>query len=160
MVRYNLSLSVALVCLFRNALTLPVERAHSQLSVEKVAMVKRSEAGPEIGGANFPDPSIMKVGSTWYAFATRTIGSDIHIQVASSPDFNTWTIETNSDGTQRDALPTLPAWVYASSPNTWAPDVSLLVSHHNSRLDGIQSPNTQRCVGRWYLRDVLLSHNC
>ena len=67
------------------------------------------------------DPSIIQVGSTWYAFATRTKGASIHIQVASSPDFNTWTVESY------DALPNLPAWVDASSPNTWAPDVNQMV---------------------------------
>lgn len=65
-------------------------------------------------------PSVIQVGSTWYAFATRTIGASIHIQVASSPDFNTWTL------LNEDALPNLPAWVDQSAPNTWAPDVNQL----------------------------------
>ena len=34
----------------------------------------------------------------------------------------------DDDGTQRDALPYLPQWVYGPSPNTWAPDISQLVS--------------------------------
>ncbi|KAL1304488.1 hypothetical protein AAFC00_003478 [Neodothiora populina] len=80
---------------------------------------KRSVAGPVIT-ANFPDPGLMKVGDTWYAFATRTKGTTIHIQVASSPDFETWTV------INEDALPTLPAWIYQPSWNTWAPDVKQL----------------------------------
>lgn len=88
---------------------------------------KRSETGPVID-SNFPDPCIIYVGIEWYAFATRTKGSSIHIQVATSWDFDTWTIVNNTDGSQWDALPTLPAWVNAESPNTWAPDVSELVS--------------------------------
>jgi len=67
------------------------------------------------------------VGGTWYAFATRTIGSSIHIQVAESGDFNSWSIVKNADGSQKDALPTLPAWVSSNSPNTWAPSVDRLV---------------------------------
>ncbi|KAK5112229.1 hypothetical protein LTR62_004390 [Meristemomyces frigidus] len=75
------------------------------------------------GNANFPDPAVTEVDGKWYAFATRTIGSSIHIQVAESSDFSTWTIATNPDGSQHDALPNLPSWVNAASPNTWAPDI-------------------------------------
>ena len=67
------------------------------------------------------------MGGVWYAFATRTPGSSIHIQVAKSTDYSTWSIVKNADGSQKDALPSLPAWVLASSPNTWAPDVNQLV---------------------------------
>jgi len=68
----------------------------------------------------------------WYAFATRTIGSRIHIQIAESNDFNTWSIVTNPNGSQKDALPNLPSWVYSASPGTWAPDVNWLVSTESS----------------------------
>ncbi len=71
----------------------------------------------------------------WYAFATRTIGSSVHIQMAESNDFNTWSIVTNSDGSQKDALPNLPSWVHSASPGTWAPDVNLLVSSENALLN-------------------------
>ncbi|TKA74484.1 hypothetical protein B0A55_06446 [Friedmanniomyces simplex] len=72
---------------------------------------------------NTTHPSIIQVGRIWYAFATRTIGSTLHIQIASSPDFKTWSIVKNSDGSQKDALPNLPPWVNTGSPNTWAPDI-------------------------------------
>ncbi|KAK3673596.1 hypothetical protein LTR78_006501 [Recurvomyces mirabilis] len=97
----------------------------------EVGLIKRSEAGPQIGGANFPDPSIIQVNGVWYAFATRTIGSSLHIQIATSPDFNTWTLVRNSDGSQKDALPNLPSWVNAASPNTWAPDL-IQICHDSS----------------------------
>ncbi|KAK5166093.1 uncharacterized protein LTR77_008354 [Saxophila tyrrhenica] len=64
---------------------------------------KRWEAGPVLDEANFPDPSV--------------------ILIAKSTDFLSWQIIKNSNGSQRDALPVLPAWVDASSPDTWAPDV-------------------------------------
>ncbi|RMZ09910.1 hypothetical protein D0862_03435 [Hortaea werneckii] len=95
----------------------------AEVSLIERANIKRSMGGPLIGGANFPDPSVIQVGNTWYAFATRTIGSSVHIQVAQSTDFNNWNIVENADGSQKDALPNLPSWVYGASPNTWAPDV-------------------------------------
>jgi hypothetical protein len=73
------------------------------------------------------DPSITKVAGVWYSFGTRTIGSSINIQIAQSNDFSSWSLVQNDDGSQQDALPDLPDWVYASSPNTWAPDVQQLV---------------------------------
>lgn len=105
---------------------LPVQKT----AVEKFsirALTARSESGPVIS-TNFPDPSIIKVGSTWYAFATRTRGNGVHIPVATSTDFSSWTLLTNSDGSWKDALPTLPSWVPSDNYNTWAPDVRQLVS--------------------------------
>ncbi|KAF2094946.1 Arabinanase/levansucrase/invertase [Rhizodiscina lignyota] len=76
--------------------------------------------GPVIA-ESFADPSIIKVGSTWWAFATSH--DDINIQVATSPDFQDW---TKLDGF--DALPTagLPSWIDHNAPITWAPDVNVL----------------------------------
>ncbi|KAK8209815.1 glycosyl hydrolase [Phyllosticta capitalensis] len=68
---------------------------------------------------NFPDPSIIYWNGTWWAFATEN--ESVHIQVASSPDFVDWTYMEG-----QDALPDPPAWVNASAPNTWAPDVNLM----------------------------------
>ncbi|KAK3638140.1 hypothetical protein LTR22_017952 [Elasticomyces elasticus] len=94
-------------------------------------------------------PAVIQVGSTWYAFATRTIGGSTHIQVASSPDFNTWTLVRNSDGSQKDALPNLPAWVNAASSNTWAPDVVQLTdgSFVMYYAATTKSDTTKHCVG-------------
>ncbi|KAK3074420.1 hypothetical protein LTR53_003151 [Teratosphaeriaceae sp. CCFEE 6253] len=99
------------------------------LAVVEHALVRRAAAGPMMGGVNFPDPSIIKVDGVWYLFATRTRGNNINIQIATSPDFQTWRLVKNSDGKQKDALPALPAWVLSSSPNTWAPDVKRLSTH-------------------------------
>ncbi|KAF2718707.1 glycoside hydrolase family 43 protein [Polychaeton citri CBS 116435] len=114
----------------------------------KSTLITKREAGPAIGGANFPDPCILKVGSTWYSFATRTIGSNVHIPVASSTDFTNW--QTVSDGNgQHDALPNLPSWVDADSPNTWAPDVNHLddgtfVMYYAATS---KSNTAQHCIG-------------
>ncbi|KAH8823625.1 glycosyl hydrolase [Flagelloscypha sp. PMI_526] len=77
---------------------------------------KRSVSGPKLS-LNFPDPSLIWApeANLWYAYGTN--GNGHRVQVATSPDFNTWTIST------KEALPTVGAWVYAASPNVWAPMV-------------------------------------
>lgn len=84
--------------------------------------IKRTVTGPVIS-ANFPDPCVIEVNNVWYAFATRTKGTSIHIQIASSTDFDSWTVIND------DALPNLPSWVNSASWNTWAPDVNQLVRY-------------------------------
>jgi hypothetical protein len=42
----------------------------------------------------------------------------VHIQVAESADFNTWSLVNNADGSQKDALPNLPSWVDGGNSNT------------------------------------------
>jgi hypothetical protein len=70
---------------------------------------------------DFPDPCIIETNGRYYAFATG--GNGVNIQIASSPDFNSWSLMSGVD-----ALPgPFPSWV-ASAPATWAPDVNQLVS--------------------------------
>lgn len=83
-------------------------------------------AGPELNDANFPDPAITWSNGAWYSFATNSGG--VNIQVATSKDFFSWEFVTNPDGTHKDALPSAPAWVNMTAENTWAPDISELVS--------------------------------
>ncbi len=98
-----------------------------------VPLSKRSIAGPVIQ-SNFPDPAVIQVGSTWYAFATNN-GAQ-HIPYATSPDFNTWTV---AEG--QDALPSVGGW--SNGNNVWAPDVIQLVRkdnhHEDSRVKILQS---------------------
>ncbi|KAI7188664.1 glycoside hydrolase family 43 protein [Hortaea werneckii] len=137
------SLLVAVVQLCASS-PLPV----AEVSFIERANIKRSIGGPLIGGANFPDPSVIQVGNVWYAFATRTIGSSIHIQVAQSTDFNNWSIVKNADGSQKDALPNLPSWVYGASPNTWAPDVIEINGRFVMYYSATTTADTSKhCVG-------------
>lgn len=82
-------------------------------------LFRRSEAGPVIA-SNFPDPAVINVGPTWYAFATNN--GDMNIPMASSPDFKSWAL------LNKDALPSVPSWVNMTAENVWAPDVVQLVS--------------------------------
>ena len=69
---------------------------------------------PVLGG-NFADPSLLKVGDSWYAYATGDLVANL--QVARSRDLVHW---------QRleDALPELPAWSALQKGLTWAPEVA------------------------------------
>jgi len=95
---------------------------------------------------NFPDPSVIQVADgTYYAYATA--GNGKNAQVASSPDFNTWTwIDT-------DPLPftTLPSWIQSGTTAVWAPDVVLLTDGtyamtYSAQLAGSTNP-VLHCVG-------------
>ncbi|KAH7048298.1 putative endo xylanase [Macrophomina phaseolina] len=67
--------------------------------------------------SDFPDPSLLQDGDMWYSFGTNQ-NRDIHVQIATSPDFDTWAVISG-----KDALPNLPGWVNPSDPAVWAPDV-------------------------------------
>jgi hypothetical protein len=72
------------------------------------------------GGANeglvypfdFPDPFVLRVGSTYFAYATNS--TEGNIQIIESPDLTHWAAVGN-------ALPNLPSW--AEAGGTWAPSV-------------------------------------
>ena len=80
-------------------------------------MLRRSILGPAIS-SDFADPAVIKVGGTWYAFAT-TNGA-VNVQVATSTDFETWSLVQG-----HDALKVPGAW--SSGQNVWAPGVVQLV---------------------------------
>jgi hypothetical protein len=64
---------------------------------------------------DFPDPSVVLVGQSYYAYATNSVAGNI--QIIESSDLVHWTAVGN-------ALPRLPAW--ASADFTWAPAVALI----------------------------------
>lgn len=79
-----------------------------------------------MGGQNFPDPSVIRLGNDFYAYATngKVNGKTVHIQLARSlGNFDSWTFLGQQDG-----LPTLPHWVDPASPRVWAPDVVQLAN--------------------------------
>src|SRR5829696_4056518 len=65
--------------------------------------------------SDFPDPHVILVEDTYYAYAT-TNGSSINIRVMRSPDLVNWE-------ELGDALPALPKWSVLNSGYTWAPGV-------------------------------------
>ncbi len=74
-----------------------------------------SETGPTAAiDRNFPDPDVLKVGDTFYAYATNDNARNV--QVAQSSDGETWSV------IDEDAFPDLPSWVIPGK--TWAPEVT------------------------------------
>ena len=63
---------------------------------------------------DFPDPHVVLVGDTYYAYSTNTGSSNI--PVLTSTDLANW----QNIG---DALPALPKWSMLNFGNTWAPGV-------------------------------------
>ena len=64
---------------------------------------------------DFPDPDVILVGSTYFAYATNSVAGNI--QIIESTDLTHWDAMGN-------ALPSLPAW--ATPDATWAPSVARL----------------------------------
>jgi hypothetical protein len=62
---------------------------------------------------DFPDPDVIAVGRTYYAYATNSVAGNI--QIIDSTDLAHWTAVGN-------ALPSLPAW--AAANYTWAPSAA------------------------------------
>ncbi len=62
---------------------------------------------------DFPDPDLLEVDGTYYAYATN--GNNSNVRVATSEDLETWE-------EQPDVLPQLPPWVIEGK--TWAPEVT------------------------------------
>jgi beta-xylosidase len=83
---------------------------------------------------DFPDPFVLKVGQTYYAYATNGNGSNV--QTATSRDLVHW-----KPGP--DALPRLGSWDFPGS--TWAPEVARIGRKYV--LYYTASSGTQ-CVGR------------
>ncbi|MEV7629254.1 family 43 glycosylhydrolase [Actinoplanes sp. NPDC089786] len=98
-----------------------------------------TQANRAVIGQDFPDPSVLAVDGTYYAYATNNNEKNMPVASAPSPD-GPWTFQS------ADGLPSLPSW--AGPGNTWAPDVTrradgtyllYLTAKHNA--SGLQ------CVG-------------
>ena len=120
------------------ARTIPVRLLVRQLALVGLALLatlptlRPADAYPGapwlVGGAvytgNFPDPAVLLVDGTYYAYATNSGGA--HIPVLTSHDLRTWTAPASGS---TDALPRTAAWGVditvgeARMRETWAPGV-------------------------------------
>ncbi len=103
-----------------------------------------SDACTELaGGSNsglvypfdFPDPDVILVGQTYYAYATNSVAGNI--QIIDSTDFKHWTAVGN-------ALPHLPSW--AATGDTWAPSVTRSGGHYNLYYAVDSVGSTTECI--------------
>ncbi|HEY2205403.1 MAG TPA: glycoside hydrolase family 43 protein [Pseudonocardia sp.] len=70
---------------------------------------------------DFPDPAVLAVGNTYYAYSTASpYGNRLfHVPVQSSTSL------TGGWGSAKDAMPDLPSWVAkAAGHSVWAPEVA------------------------------------
>jgi beta-xylosidase len=86
---------------------------------------------------DFPDPAVLRVGATFYAYATQ--GGDDNIQTLHSSDLVHWRAG-------HDALPTVGRW--ASSGNTWAPEVITLGNRYVMYYVAHSQAADKQCIGR------------
>ena len=91
---------------------------------------------------DFPDPDVLLVEDTYYAYATNS--GNVNIQVARSTDLVNWELLPT------DALPALPDWAVQEFGWAWAPDVQQVdddtfLMYHVARF-AIDRGGTQ-CIG-------------
>jgi arabinan endo-1,5-alpha-L-arabinosidase len=79
-----------------------------------------AESGNPVIDQDFPDPDVLEVDGTYYAYATN--GQSRNVQVATSTDLESWEVLSE------DALPDLPEWVIPGK--TWAPEVTQVGSSY------------------------------
>ena len=103
-------------------------------------LIKRSYSDGPVITANFPDPGFVYTQGTYYAFGTNN--GKQNIPLATSADFNTWTV------TGQDALPTIPTW---STGAIWAPDVIQLVSSSSRSACWPACTNSEQADGSFVI---------
>ncbi|AFZ66480.1 glycoside hydrolase family 43 protein [Deinococcus peraridilitoris] len=85
---------------------------------------------------DFPDPFVLRVGRTYYAYATNTNGIDVPVH--QSNDLVTWQFVGN-------AMPTLAPW--ASSGFTWAPEVMAVKDGYTLYYTARHTESGRQCIG-------------
>jgi beta-xylosidase len=85
---------------------------------------------------NFPDPGVLLVDGTWYAYGTNNTASNVPI--LTSPDLVTWT-------PAGDALPEVGRW--AERGNTWAPEVIAADGGYLLYYTARDTKTNLQCVG-------------
>jgi len=87
---------------------------------------------------DFPDPDLLKVGDTYYAYATNA-GTE-NIQAARSSDLVHW---------ERlgSALPALPHWARPVGGLTWAPEVTAYGERYVMYFASRDDASDKQCIG-------------
>jgi beta-xylosidase len=100
------------------------------------ALPARASTAPVYAG-DFPDPFVLRVGTTYYAYATQT--GSISVQRMRSPDTSSWQH-------LGDALPVLPAW--AQRGHTWAPSVLARPGYYVLYYTARHRASGRQCISR------------
>ncbi len=103
--------------------------------VSAVCLSLQSGSGGPVYPFDFPDPSVLRVGGTYFAYATNS--AEGNIQIISSTDLTNWTPVGN-------ALPALPSW--ALPGGTWAPGVLQVGDHFVLYYSAIYGFTGRYCI--------------
>ena len=95
--------------------TAPAQESVPTLIAEPTELSGPSYTNP-VYKKDFPDPHVILVGETYYAYGTPPPGDTSNIQVIRSTDLVQWEH-------LGDALPALPKWAKLNLGLTWAPGV-------------------------------------
>jgi beta-xylosidase len=87
---------------------------------------------------DFPDPGVINVNGTYYAYATNSNG--VNIQAATSPDLVAWTMLP-------DAMPVLPSWANPEFGFAWAPEVIDLNGRYVMYYTARKAGTSSQCIG-------------
>jgi GH43 family beta-xylosidase len=102
----------------------------------------RADSGwrPPVLDIDVPDPSLVRVGNTFYSFTTNVnpFGTPINVPVHESSNLTSW----KDDG---DALPTLGSW--ASIGFTWAPSVAHIGDQWALYYTALHTSSRRQCIG-------------
>lgn len=88
--------------------------------------------------SDFPDPSVLRVGNVYYAYATNAYGKNV--QVARSSDLVHWDLLA-------DALPALPSWAQPGGSLVWAPEVIQIDETYVLYYTARDMQSHKQCVG-------------
>ena len=94
---------------------------------------------------DFPDPFVLHVGSTWYAFGTD--GDLGNIQVMSSTDLVSWTDAAPGGSVNGGALPVAASPSWAQNDDVWAPTVLNTGTGFVLYAAFVNKSTGKRCIG-------------
>ena len=92
---------------------------------------------PVVAG-DFPDPDVVRTGSTYVAVATGVGGTNVPVET--SVDLATWR-------PRGDALPVLPAWAVPSWRYVWGPDLAHQGDHWVLWFTAEEASSGRQCIG-------------
>ena len=87
---------------------------------------------------NFPDPAILDVDGTFYAFATNAGGRNIPL--ARSTDLTEWALLP-------DAMPELAPWVAPVRGQVWAPETIAIGDEYRMYYTARDRESNRQCIG-------------
>lgn len=88
--------------------------------------------------SDFPDPYILPVEDSYYAYATNAYGKNV--QVSRSDDLVSWDLS-------KDAMPTLASWVRLNRPDVWAPEVMRVGENYLLYYTARDETSGKQCLG-------------